>query len=120
MNHPVVVVIVEIGSWLFVALTWSAIMNTLAKDFGKMSIGLLNWVALELKPFFWPLAFCSLLDVFSNPESSLFERVMVTLGVIVSWVIVKNYKDDDRWKRRREKLAEKVSVVGGKLAITPA
>jgi hypothetical protein len=38
----------------------------------------------------------------------------------VNWWLWRNDKDDDdRWKRRRTKLAEKVEQVGGKLTVTP-
>jgi hypothetical protein len=41
------------------------------------------------------------------------------LGFALAWVIWKVKDDDDRWKRRRKKLAEKVEAVGGKLTVVP-
>jgi hypothetical protein len=40
-------------------------------------------------------------------------NIVIAAWALIGWFLDKD--DDDRWKRRRKKLAEKVSVRGGKL-----
>jgi hypothetical protein len=46
----------------------------------------------------------------------------VSFGMgLLSWVLYRNEKDDDddRWKKRLEKLSGKVAEVGGRLKVVP-
>lgn len=39
---------------------------------------------------------------------------------LLAWLVYRNLPDDDdRWKKRRKKLSEQVSVVGGRLQVVP-
>lgn len=39
---------------------------------------------------------------------------------LVNWFQLKDVDEDDRWKRRKAKLASKVAKRGGRLAVVPA
>lgn len=46
--------------------------------------------------------------------------VLVILVTFFVWIIIHNDKDkDDRWKKRRKKLAARVKQMGGKLVVVP-
>lgn len=46
--------------------------------------------------------------------------VIVILMTFFVWIIIHNDKDkDDRWKKRRKKLAARVKQMGGKLVVVP-
>lgn len=62
-----------------------------------------------------------LVEQFGRSDIMLWVKALDVFGVVVYWWLLKRGSDDDdRWKKRRKKLAEKVSVVGGRLAVTPA
>lgn len=42
------------------------------------------------------------------------------LGAGLWWWMGRVFDDDDRWKKRKAKLTEKVSQVGGRLVVVPA
>lgn len=105
---------------LYSIYVWYIIVHLAAKRYLGWDERLTTSVLLELKPLFWPLAFARLYDVMNDPEYSIIDRGITVVGVLVGWYLLGKIDDDDRWKKRLKKLAEKVSVVGGKLAITPA
>lgn len=44
---------------------------------------------------------------------------LIAAGIIGAWWWVSR-NDDDRWKRRRQRMAERVASVGGRLRVVPA
>lgn len=73
----------------------------------------------ELRPFALPLWLVSTgPDLVVHPNWGT--RIAFGFGA-VAWLVIRFDKDDDdRWKRRRKRLASKVAEVGGRLQVVPA
>ena len=76
-------------------------------------------VRAELKPFALPLILAATVpDALAYPDPV---SVGVVAMCVVGWWLSRHDKDDDdRWKRRRQRLAAKVAAVAGRLAVVPA
>lgn len=70
----------------------------------------------ELRPLYLPAHV--IVVAYQIAHGSL-DWANAVLGFGLAWVIWQFKDDDDRWKRRRKKLAEKVEQVGGKLTVIP-
>jgi len=78
----------------------------------------LRFIHNELKPFYLPaLAVSTVLGCLDG--FSWNTAVHAGFGVL-NWFLLKDLDDDDRWKRRKEKLVEKVSRSGSRLVVHPA
>lgn len=122
--------------WFEVVATFMACANTAWMIAGSALYGLkmsgmskpdtkafkvLWWIFCEVKPFF--RTFAILIGLYHalplQPFSWL--SVLVTALQLAYFHIFKDLDDDDdRWKRRRQKLLDKVTITGGKLAVIPA
>lgn len=74
---------------------------------------------LEIKPFYLYLIPLQYLLIALRRDVDVLDAVGAVLSVW-NWLLFKDLDDDDRWKRRREKLRAKVEVVGGRLVVAPA
>ncbi|HCT81109.1 MAG TPA: hypothetical protein DGT23_31980 [Micromonosporaceae bacterium] len=104
--------------WL-VAVCAIAIDNMLGQRLGDRSRAAYRWLYLEIKPFFiylvvFKLVAAGLLRHFDGWD------VFAFAINIWNWYQFRNLDDDDRWKRRGEKLKSKVEVLRGKLVVIPA
>ena len=109
---------VGIICWLF-----SAIVIQLDIWFGLRLTdrlrAVLRWMYLEIKPFFlYFLTFDLIADALRHPPS-LWDALLFANSVF-AYYIMRNLDDDDRWKRRKAKLIEMVSVAEGKLVVVPS
>lgn len=74
----------------------------------------------ELKPFFWPAALLGYLCEIVRFGKPFDPFNLVAMGTcVLAWFMLRN-ADDDRWKRRRRQVAEKVAQVAGRLTVVPA
>lgn len=89
-----------------------------AKRIGLRPPPLIRNVYHELRPFYWPAVVVGLL-LGATTEASVVAGIKVLLDALV-WLLFRNADDDDRWKRRRRRLAQKVAVRGGQLVVVPA
>lgn len=74
----------------------------------------------ELRPLYLPAVavFC-VSGVLSSGDLPLMALAAATQ--VWSWFLLKDRGgDDDRWKRRRKRAAEKISQVGSRLVVAPA
>jgi len=78
----------------------------------------LRFIHIELKPFYLPALVVSTV-LFCRDGFSWDIAVHSGFGVL-NWFLYRDLDDDDRWKRRKEKLAEKVSRSGSRLVVHPA
>ena len=73
----------------------------------------------ELRPLYLPaVAILVTHDVMTG--NMLGWRAFVDACHIINWFYFRNVDEDDRWKRRRRKLAEKIEQRGGRLVAVPA
>lgn len=85
-----------------------------------------GWIYHEFRPFYLPTSVTAFLLVLSvgamvGPMSGAVAvgvpKLIIDVGI---WHALRNIdSDDDRWKRRRRRLAEKVAVEGGRLIVAP-
>lgn len=108
---------VETCGWLINIAIWAAIASDILERFGRQYREI-EWYLSEIKPFYWPMAIVYIWDVV-NSDVAIWLKATTILGIFLVWSYIKKDRDD-RWKRRKKKLLEKVSVIGGRLAITPA
>jgi hypothetical protein len=56
-----------------------------------------------------------------NPGYAIGVRPLfgLAMGLFCCWAYAHDEDDDDRWKKRRQKLAAKVAVLGGRLQVVP-
>lgn len=95
----------------------AGVFTRMANERGQ-DIPFAQTVWAELKPFFLPaLVVTTFFDVATLDGWGLFFDA-VNVG---NWYFLRNAGDDDRWKRRKEKLAGKVqALASGRLVVVPA
>jgi hypothetical protein len=113
-----------------------AFAATIAFGWYTSSIILFMWIQFQNPPPNWVLALRGLraeLRPFFLPASVVLVAIHTGNGEIQGWWTALNdgcrfglwfiYKDfdndDDRWKRRRTKLAEKIQRIGARLVVVP-
>ncbi len=78
------------------------------------------WMYHLGKPVYLPMLPVHLFFVWADPELTTIAKVIVTVASVVSWLVYHDIdNDDDRWKRLKDKLKEKVEVMGSKLVTVP-
>lgn len=81
----------------------------------------LRTIRAELQPFYLPtVAVLLVLDTMSGEINDPW-IALNNAARFVLWVLYRNLDDDDdRWKRRRAKVKEKIKRVGSRLVVVPA
>lgn len=105
-----VVYVVSHLLWALWALAGTAIFpNGRANHFVKTAF-------FELKPFALPLlALVCLTDVLTG-DLPVPMQVLLAAWNFLSWLVLRTIRDDDdRWKRRRRKVAERIQRQGARL-----
>lgn len=105
----------ELGMVQFVwVVAGAAIFFT--KEYGYEPPRLATWLFHELKPFYIPALLGGYFTSAYLGGSSWWNAFFLVLGTI-SWFLMKDVDDDDRWKRRLHKLGEKVQIHEHKLVV---
>jgi len=73
----------------------------------------------ELRPFYLPAVAVLITNHVMAGEMIGWNTFAHTCQ-IANWFFFKDVDDDDRWKRRKAKLAEKIERRGGRLVVIPA
>lgn len=104
--------------WLLTAmmLFWQ---KMLGKRLPERLHGWVRRVYLEIKPFFLYLLVLDLVADAVRRDLSAWDAILFALNVF-NYYNLRNLDDDDRWKRRKAKLKEMVSVADGKLVVVPS
>lgn len=87
--------------------------------FGKTFVAIAKFLYHEIKPFYWPIALIHQIDRWLDPNEHISIKIVGAILTFLTWQVFKNVDDDDRWKRRKQKLLEKVKVEAGKLVTVP-
>lgn len=103
-------------------------ISVLGKRFARTPMP--NWMAAFVHPVrhevgpFVPvlLALERIAWEFAPRGDDLFDANLSVAVGVVSWYVMRkaDHDDDDRWKRRRKRLAAKVTEVAGRLTVVPA
>lgn len=108
----------------FVRMVWllSAAMIDFARLFGAdldhRAFRPLRWLFAELRPFYLPAVAIYIADLVIS-GTVLGWNTLNIFFALVSWWIYKDVDKDDRWKRRKKKLAEKIERRGARLVAVP-
>lgn len=107
------------GTTGWCAYIWASFLIGILRDLKRDAPAALRAVRSELRPFALPLALGSYLPNLVNGMS--FWNYIGLAIALACWALYRHDQDDDdRWKRRGKKVAEKVAQVGGKLVLVPA
>jgi hypothetical protein len=103
--------------WMFTAMGIKlAVLLGIAADRLKP----FRTIRTELRPFALPALLVSYVAAAFPDGLGPWGYLGLALNLWNWWNLFRDKDDDDRWKRRREKLAAKVAEVGGKLQVVPA
>lgn len=111
----------------WVLLTWpltgmTIMILKLLGGQGHPALEPLRFMFCELKPFYLPAlaAYPMLLVLHGGRPTSLWDAMFIGFAVI-NWFSYRNDDDDDdRWKRRLRKVAERIERSGARLVVVPA
>lgn len=110
------------GDIVYVAWILSSIALSGAKVVGHEPRDMFRTIYHELKPFYWAAVLALNMDDVTKHGIIVYllnwTHYLSWAGFIYIWVAFRNLDDDDRWKRRRKKLAEAVKRVGDRLVVT--
>lgn len=89
-------------------------------DSRNTAVRVARWIFHEVKPFFRAVAIIRLAIYCMDPSPMLIVHVILFGMDLYCYELLKDVDDDDdRWGRRKQRLLDKVSVVNGRLAVTP-
>jgi len=113
-------IVVEIGARGMGIYAWLVFVFVTARALGlEHRFPIFKTLILELKPLYWLMLPCYTYHVMNADQPAWVKTVNLAGALATVW-IVNRIDDDDRWKKRRKKLLEKVSQVAGRLVVTPA
>lgn len=108
--------------WIINALIWAGIVVVLGNVYHKITerAKFFSELYQEIIPFYWIVWIVdAVVDTISI--GGVGGSMSGLLDLVCAWLYYRMSKDNDgRWKKRRQKLAEKVSVGEGKLVVVPA
>ena len=94
-------------------------MIRLGRDYGWDIPPSMRTLRAELKPFALGFVLAADLPGIAT-EPSFWNYLFFAIALGCWWLYRHDKDDDDRWKRRGQKLADKVAEVGGRLQVVPA
>jgi hypothetical protein len=100
-----------------VSAAWS--LRIFAKIFGWTVPPIVSHMFFNLRPFYFPALAVVTLYAIRHGDMSVVDYIFNAFSWVGGFWIRNDKDDDDRWKRRREKLAAKVQETGGKLTVVP-
>jgi len=78
-----------------------------------------RWLWAELRPFYLPAVILRIGLLVMSGEM-LGYNTLYMAAALANWFLYKDVDDDDRWKRRKAKLVEKIQRQGAHLVVVPA
>lgn len=79
-----------------------------------------RWIFHEVKPFFRPFAVILCLNHTFPLNSWSWVSLLILAGQFVLFYFYKDIDDDDRWKKRKRRVLDKITITDGKLTVIPA
>jgi hypothetical protein len=109
------------GSIVYCAFVFSAWAIQIRRGLGRELPTLARTIYHETRPFYWAsVAAIWAPDWYDKGVLAFLLNWLHYLWLVcyyVNWRMMKDVDDDDRWKRRRRKLAEAVKRVGDRLVV---
>lgn len=114
----------EVGDTIRTVWLWAGMVIVLNKMFMRLPEKLLRAVRHyyhEVRPFYlFLLLFDVVITALFQPSVPVWLNALSLLVGLFCWRIYRDIDDDDRWKRRKKKLADKVKAIGTRLVVVPA
>lgn len=121
MNRTVLLVVEQMTFDAFIFYAWASIIAAVLRRFtpGWDRRGFVA-IRRELKPFALSLLCASFAATALLGHVGWGDRFALLFNAL-TWLMLRHLDEDgdDRWKRRRAKLAAKVAEVGGQLQVVP-
>jgi hypothetical protein len=116
----VIALVATSADWVQAAWCIAAVLIYLTKTVGRRPAEVIRAVFHELRPFYWP-AFCveTVAEAWLDQPFGFWQAVGIA-STVFCWWFYKDIDKDDRWKRRKAKLADKVRRAGSRLVVSPA
>lgn len=99
--------------WMF-----SGLAIVLAQRLGREPFEKVRTVYHELRPFYLVLVLGNTVAWLLYGDSHPVDYFTMAMELLI-WFLMRDVDDDDRWKRRRKRLTERVAEVGGRLTVVP-
>lgn len=111
-----ILVLKVIFDWTFIAWQLCSLLRSLG-----LRTGPLNSIRAELHPFRWFLCVAAyvLYPIAYAGSAPWWTHGIFLVQMLNCWTARHDNDDDDRWKRRRKALADRVSEIGGRLVVVP-
>lgn len=107
------------GLGIAVRLSWALAAIVLMSERGSGRLRAASvWVISELRPFYLPAVGLRIADLVVHGEMTGW-NIFFSASALALWWFVKD-EGDDRWKRRRAKVTEKIARRGARLVVLPA
>lgn len=97
--------------------TWA--FRVYARGWGWRIPPIMSWIFFNLRPFYFPALAVVTLSLIQRGDAGTADYILNAVSWVGGYWMRNDKDDDDRWKRRREKLAAKVQEAGGKLVVVP-
>lgn len=101
------------------AWVYSAVYLTLGRSFGWPRPAWVRWFFHETRPFYLPAVLVEIGD-WSLRGTLLGWNTLAAAVALAAWWWFKDADEDDRWRRRLRKVAEKIARAGARLVVVPA
>lgn len=104
----------------FLHIAWNLLYSAaLAVCFAALALGLARNLFAEIRPFLpWIIVGDLLVEALRYGHVTPISVALHAVGALL-WAASRR-DDDDRWKRRRKRLTEKITRAGSRLTVTPA
>lgn len=112
----------EASFTVFLVWVWASLINSVVRiRRPEADRSALRWLHNELRPFALPaLVLSQVADILAGHHQGVIGNIVFAINVVNWWLIRRDrHDDDDRWQRRRDRLAGKVAEVDGRLVVVP-
>lgn len=114
-------IIDSIAQYVQAVWTISGLFIYICKVFGNIEHPWMQgqrWLFAELRPFYLPCTFFHI-TYLAMTEPMWGWNIVNTFFQLLNWFLYKDVDDDDRWKKRKAKLVEKITRIGSRLVVAP-
>lgn len=104
---------------LWIAASWVVYAGK-RYNLPELAVEVAGLVWSDLRPLYLPAVAAYHACRLVNGISPAWVAFMLIVDLVIWWALKDLGDHDDRWKRRREKLAARVAQFGGRLTVVPA
>lgn len=111
-------------NWLSFSIIWSWVASAIFIEISKKFLGYVHRtiknIYLEIKPFYLSVVIVYITSLSVQGKMLNGWNIWSSFIWLVCWWVYKNVLDDDnRWKKRKKKVLDKVRRLGSRLVVVP-